>query len=104
MEVASPLPFTPGQAGSKRPFACSPPLIEAAGHPSNMDLSDDVVMQPNLKRRRFNQNDSAESQSVQSTPPVYLGVGLSARSHFAAVSGESSPPLLLRISGSCRDV
>jgi len=58
MEVASPLPFAPAQAGNKRPFACSPvhsPLVE-------MEASDEFAHQ-SLKRRRFNNNENVDNST-----------------------------------------
>lgn len=85
MEVASPISFTPVQAGTKRPYVCSP-LMEASGPVSNMDVSEDSMLQPNLKRRRFAANDS--TQHSTSAASMIFGVGLGSRSPFATVSGE----------------
>ena len=64
MEVASPLPFTPGQAGTKRSFPCSPGLVENTTAAVGMDIGDDYAHQ-SFKRRRF--NDHADT-TLQTTP------------------------------------
>jgi len=64
MEVASPLTFTPGQAGAKRAFPCSPGLVQGTTAAVGMEISDDYAQQ-SFKRRRF--NDQADS-TQQTTP------------------------------------
>lgn len=66
MEVASPLTFTPGQAGTKRAFPCSPGLVESTNVASvGMDITEDSYAQQSFKRRRF--NDHADT-TQQTTP------------------------------------
>lgn len=64
MEVASPLQFTPSQAGTKRAFPCSPGLVESTTAAVGMELTEDYAQQ-SFKRRRF--NDHADS-SLETTP------------------------------------
>lgn len=54
MEVASPLTFTPSQAGTKRGFRFSPSLVDGSAPAVGMDLSDDYAQQ-SCKRRRFHE-------------------------------------------------
>lgn len=61
MEVASPLTFTPGQAGTKRAFPCSPGLDSTA--PIGMEISEDYGQQ-SFKRRRFNENSDPTQQNT----------------------------------------
>jgi hypothetical protein len=75
MEVASPLPFTPGQAGTKRAFSCSPGLVDSSAPAVGMETSDDYGQQ-SFKRRRF--NDQADVMQQHSFNP------------FAAVKSPSS--------------
>lgn len=64
MEVASPLTFTPGQAGTKRAFPCSAGLVEDTTAAVGMEIGDDYAHQ-SFKRRRFNDHSDA---ALQSTP------------------------------------
>ncbi len=62
MEVASPLTFTPGQAGTKRAFQCSPGLVDSTP-PIGMEISEDYGQQ-SFKRRRFNENSDPAHQNT----------------------------------------
>jgi len=86
MEVASPLPFAPAQAGSKRPFACSPvhsPLVE-------MEASDEFAHQ-SLKRRRFNNNENVDNSAQKNGWNPFASCSASASASFGTPSHGRSP-------------
>lgn len=63
MEVASPLPFAPATAGTKRTLACSPQLVDPAhlGGLSGSSLTDDHREHRTAKKRRFHAETSIEA-------------------------------------------
>mmetsp|Transcript_11251 Transcript_11251/g.13588 ORF Transcript_11251/g.13588 Transcript_11251/m.13588 type:complete len:222 (+) Transcript_11251:130-795(+) len=86
MEVASPLPFAPAQAGSKRPFACSPvhsPLVE-------MEASDEFAHQ-SLKRRRFNNNENVDNSAQKNDWNPFASCSASASASFGTPSHGRNP-------------
>lgn len=64
MEVASPLPFTPG-AGTKRSLACSPQLFDTTNRAA-MEISEEP---PVAKRRRFQATTDIDERSSTSVFP-----------------------------------
>jgi hypothetical protein len=91
MEVASPLSFTPGQAGNKRSFACSPPLMDGVSSMEITSMEENNYLQQPFKRRRFHvSNEIAESSQQHSFnhSPAFSTIGSQSRSPFAAVNGK----------------
>ena len=86
------MPFTPGQAGTKRRFAYSPALMDTA---PSMDMEDVTMQQPSIKRRRFGAPDSSpqtihNAAGTTATTPasVLFSGGLPSRSPFASITGK----------------
>jgi len=78
MEVASPLPFTHANAGSKRRFACSPlhdsVQMDAVSSMEDSNMDDSICYGPNYKRRRFGSSPAEnEVGGANFVPPSNLG-------------------------------
>eukprot|EP00980_Cylindrotheca_fusiformis_P004702 scaffold993_cov110-Cylindrotheca_fusiformis.AAC.12 len=96
MEVASPLTFDHGVAGSKRQFPCSPFDKTNRSPFAGMDSTDEFVQQRCFKRRRFAVDESMEGDTennINQSP--FLSHSAHPKPILSSSNGESHPPLLL---------
>lgn len=89
MEVASPLSFVPGSAGTKRQFPSCSPTFPDARNPFDSSTQDEFLQPRSFKRRRFNMDVSMDGDSENSVNHTSFPMhSTQQKSMFAADHGE----------------